>query len=373
MSSGKAELSPRLRDIQFKQELIGDLLDEHGYEGVLLSRADNFTWFTSGGNDVVHLAGERGTSTLFVTHTDRFVIANNIESGRLFQEELDDFGFELKEYPWYESPDRARDELVRSQKVASDDGLGGTPSVLEDIRSLRLSLTELERERYAQLGHDTSHAMEATCRSIQPGQTEREIAAMLSHRLIRHGMVPVVLLVAADQRIGQFRHPVPTDRKVEKTCMVAVVARQYGLHASTTRVVSLGPPDADLARRHQACCMVDATFIFFSRPGQPAAEVLRRAKRIYEKTGFPDEWTLHHQGGITGYAPREDRITPDSTRQLREHMAIAWNPSITGTKSEDTILIDDAGFQVLTNTLRWPSVVVSVKGYDIPRPDILAL
>jgi len=373
MSSEEADLTPRLRDIQFKQELVADLLEEGGYDALLLSRADNFAWFTSGGNDVVHLAGEKGAASLFLTRNDRLVITNNIESPRLFEEELDDFGFQLKEYPWHENPDRLRDDLIRGRKVASDDGAGGTTSVMEQVRSLRLSLTELERERYAQLGHDVSHAMEATCRTIQAGHTEREIAGTLSHRLLRHGMVPVVLLVAADQRIGKFRHPVPTGAQVEKTCMVAVVARQYGLHASLTRMVSLGPPDADLARRHQACCMVDATFVFFSRPGEQAAEVLRRGKRIYEKTGFADEWNLHHQGGTTGYAPREERITPESTRQLREHMALAWNPSITGTKSEDTILIDDAGFHVVTNTLRWPSIVVSVKGYDIPRPDILTL
>lgn len=373
MSSEAVEPSPRLGDIQFKQELIADLLEEQGADAVLLSRPDNFAWFTSGGNNVVHLASERGVASLFVTRKERYVITSNIESGRIFQEELDDLGFQLKESPWYENPDRLRDDLIRGRKVVSDDGTGGTPAVMDQIRGLRLSLTELERERYGQLGHDASHAVEATCRGIEAGQTEYEIAAILTHRLIKKGIAPVVLLVAADERIAKYRHPVPTDRQVQKTCMVAAVARQHGLHASLTRMVSFGQPDSDLTHRHQVCCMADATFIFFSRPGEQAKEVLRRAKRIYEKHGFPDEWALHHQGGITGYAPREERVLPDSQRLLREHMALAWNPSITGTKSEDTILIDDSGFEVLTNTLRWPSLVISVKGYDIPRPDILVV
>ena len=51
--------------------------------------------------------------------------------------------------------------------------------------------------------------------------------------------------------------------------------------------------------------MVDATCIFFSRPGEAVSEVFRRAKRIYEKFDHPHEWTLDYQGSIVGYSPRE--------------------------------------------------------------------
>ena len=51
---------------------------------------------------------------------------------------------------------------------------------------------------------------------------------------------------------------------------------------------------------------------------------------------------MHHQGGVTGYAPREVKVVPGMTMSLRRNMALAWNPSVTGSKSEDTIIIDDA-------------------------------
>ena len=44
--------------------------------------------------------------------------------------------------------------------------------------------------------------------------------------------------------------------------------------------------------------MVEATCIFFSRPGEVVSEVFRRAKRIYEKFGHPHEWTLDYQGSL---------------------------------------------------------------------------
>ena len=62
--------------------------------------------------------------------------------------------------------------------------------------------------------------------------------------------------------------------------------------------------------------MVDATCIFFSRPGETVAEVFRRARRIYEKFNAPHEWTLDYQGVLIGYSPREALLTPDSNLVL---------------------------------------------------------
>ena len=155
--------------------------------------------------------------------------------------------------------------------------------------------------------------------------------------------------------------------------MLVACVRRHGLHVSLTRIVHFGSVPEELKDKHAACAMVDASFIFFSRPGEPCSEIFRRAKRIYQKTGYADQWRLHHQGGIIGYAPREVKATPDLPFPLKRHMALAWNPSITGTKSEDTILIDDDGFQFLTRTIRWPTLRIKVKGVEVRRPDILSL
>ena len=51
----------------------------------------------------------------------------------------------------------------------------------------------------------------------------------------------------------------------------------------------------------------------------------------------------------------------------RDHQAFAWNPSIAGTKSEDTVLITHSGAEVLTQT---PDLPV-LESDSIERPDIL--
>jgi hypothetical protein len=54
-------------------------------------------------------------------------------------------------------------------------------------------------------------------------------------------------------------------------------------------------------------------------------------------------------------------------------MAYAWNPTVQGAKSEDTVLVTDDGFEVLTDTGQWPATVVDAYDYEavLERPDVL--
>jgi antitoxin VapB len=49
----------------------------------------------------------------------------------------------------------------------------------------------------------------------------------------------------------------------------------------------------------------------------------------------------------------------------------AWNPSITGTKSEDSILVGETANEIITEIADWPSINVQVGQQVIKRPAIL--
>ena len=96
-----------------------------------------------------------------------------------------------------------------------------------------------------------------------------------------------------------------------------------------------------------------------------------RQRRIYEKFNHPDEWTLDYQGSIVAYSPSELVLRPDSPNTLQPNTAIAWSPSVGSTRSEDTVVIDQRGYEVVTEAQVWPKIEVVVKGFPISRPGIL--
>ena len=70
--------------------------------------------------------------------------------------------------------------------------------------------------------------------------TEREVASRSADALAAVGIDALVTLVAADDRVKRFRHPVPTDLQWKKVLMIVVCARRGGLIASLTRIVCDG-------------------------------------------------------------------------------------------------------------------------------------
>jgi antitoxin VapB len=155
--------------------------------------------------------------------------------------------------------------------------------------------------------------------------------------------------------------------------MLVLCGRRQGLVCSLTLFVHFGRLPDDLRRKAEAVARVDATFLAATRPGQTLGDILKRARAAYAEVGFSDEWTLHHQGGPAGYEPREVIATPGSMDTVSVGQVYAWNPSITGTKSEDSILVGGTGNEVLTAIEGWPTLTARVNGQAFARPAILEI
>jgi antitoxin VapB len=70
---------------------------------------------------------------------------------------------------------------------------------------------------------------------------------------------------------------------------------------------------------------------------------------------------------------REMVALPGSRESVFYRQVYAWNPSITGTKSEDSILVGAQDNEILTRIADWPTLPVSVSGREIERPAILEI
>ncbi len=356
----------REAEIEIKRERVRRFLTAHGLDGVLMTQQSAFSWYTGGGNGFVALASVEAAGSILAMQGRDVLITDNIEAPRLQAEEVGGFGFEVVSFPWHRPEERAKVlEKIGAKRIATDVELG------DAFRQLRYVLTEREIERYRMLGKDTGASVAEVCRTIRLGESEFQIAGRLAESLFSKEITPIVLLVAADDRVRQFRHPIPTSRKVGRCAMVVVCARKGGLIVSVTRLAHFGELSPDLRRRRDSLVRIDAAFLAHTRPGVKVRTVFEKAVAVYRTEGFEDEWQLHHQGGGTGYEPRDFKGTPDCSEIVRAHQAYAWNPSIAGTKSEDTILVGPEGFEVLSETPDWPMIAVQVEGQTLARPDIL--
>jgi len=361
-----------MKELDVKLKRVRKFLGENRLEAVLLSRQANFSWITCGGDSHVVMGSEQGVASALVTKKNIFIVTNNIETLRIKNEELEN-GFKILSYNWYEENEKVK--LIRKicslNRLGTDTGFAGAKNITKDFAGLRYRLTSEEIKRYEALGKDCAISMDKTCRCVKKGDTEHEIAAKLAKEMLEKGIAPIVLLVAADDRIKKYRHPIPTFNKVKKYAMLVLCGKRYGLILSMTRIVHFGKLSAELKEKHSAVLKADACFILGTKPGKKISDIFRCAADTYKYTGYADEWKLHHQGGATGYEGRDYKGTPGSNEIALENQAFAWNPSITGTKSEDTIITTGQGIKVISVIKNWPMITLGCCGEKIKRPDIL--
>ncbi len=363
------------RMAQKRLERLRTLMRQTGTDGILLRKRRHFSWLTGGRQNYIVQTSDLGVADLLIFPDTLYCVTLKMEEARIREEELFDLECEWVVLEWYEGTDRAIADLCRGKRIGLD-GLPTVPGVDgvdlgRQIAELSYVLDDEEIARYRRLARTAAQALEATCRHIQPGMSEYEIQAELARRVIREGINPHVMLVATDERIFRYRHPIPTVKKLERYAMLVLCAERGGLIANATRFVHFGPLPVEVQVNREKLARIDLAMNLATRPGVLIKEVFRRGVEMYAQLGFPDDWRYLHQGGPTGYATREFLATPDCEGVVQAGQAFAWNPAIRGVKSEDTILVGTDENEFLTHTGDWPYLSVEQDGRVYQRPDIL--
>jgi Xaa-Pro aminopeptidase len=358
-------------EVRTKLERVRALMSQHGVGTLWLRRADNVAWLTGGVDVAVNTADTFGVASLVVTNDDCAIWTTTIEAPRLRSEDhVEDRGIAVKVTPWEEPG-----EIPIGSSLGVDSALEGAKDLSTELRALRMQLLPVEVARFRRLGKICADAMHASIYRTRPGMTEWEIAAVLGQETRSRGATPIVVLIATDERVFHVRHPMPGNRVMDKYAMLVLCGRKEGLVCSVTRLVHYGPLPADLRHRTEACAHVDAAMIAASKPGVTLGEIFAVAQDAYARAGFDGEWKMHHQGGPAGYSAREFLAVPGEKIALDAGVACAWNPSISGTKCEDSILVTEAGLppEIVTVIDGWPTLPVTVDGQTFSRPLILDL
>jgi len=356
--------------------LIKSFLNINNYEGILLSRTDNFAMATGGKRNYIWKYTDIGANSLLIDKNGKiYYVGNNIEEPRIVEEELEDFPCEKISFLWFEDTPsdvvRKYFSIKDETKWVSDDGSLGK-NVNNELAIIRALLTETELEKYKELGRMASEAMVSTLKEIKQGDTEIDISARLIYEGHKRGCLVPVSLIASDERIEKYRHPLPTEtslllkkesKRIKNIVMVVGCFLKEGLVVSLTRFKQVGKISQELKSAFERICAVDALMQEATVPGKTLGDVFEKCIEAYKQMGFPEnEWYNHHQGGATGYAGRTCKGKPGEEfpvldtyypsllkNELGNNIpfgtAFAWNPSAKGVKSEDTFILYPNGIK----------------------------
>lgn len=360
---------------QKKIDKVHNFCKQKDADGALLNRCENFSWMTYGGRSHITLNTVEGEAKLLIIDKEVHLFANNIEMKRLLTEEIPEEitnKFILHEYKWWEGNSELKN-ILKNKKILSDSFFLDT-IFSDDLNKLRIKLDHLEMENYRELGKICDDILYKTAHEITPYMTELEVQGLLYNKLMNKNIEPVLALVFSDISRVTYRHNLPRDIKLGKRVFFSICARKRGLIISATRSM-LFIPDTSLVSQHEKNCYIDSIAIYNSQPEAKLNSVFQKIQIAYEEVGFKGEWMKHHQGGLAGYKAREMTANPSTDYKFEEGVSIAWNPTICGTKSEDTALVfsDDNEIISFPSDSKWPELIINIEDNKVRRPNILLI
>ena len=339
---------------------VRELASAKGLEAVVIRRNPNLAW-AIGGRVHVPLTTDAACFDLVIYQDRVLAITNAIEAPRLIAEEFPS-EIEVQVIDWWQGRDG---KLPTGPKIGCDQPGSDRIDLTKEIELLRQSLIAEDVVRMRSVSVDSAIALGNALKECSSGDREVDVTARIANALWHRNLELVFIGVAGADRVRKFRHPLPTENVVGNRVVASICARRKGLIASVTRIVTFNNEDTST---YKNLLQVEAALLDATRVGAKFSEPLEAAIAAYPKFGFEnDEWTKHHQGGPTGYAPRDWPASRESAQSILNNQPIAWNPTADGWKCEDTILVTSAGVEIMSVDPGWPTLQIAGRA----RPDII--
>lgn len=369
-------IAGRKQEIAVKLGRIRAALDRNELDGLFIQKSNNFAWITAGGNNIVTRYVENGIAGILVTRGEAYCLTNSIEEPRMIDEEaIDQLGFKIVSQNWFENRQQEQifDIVGKNGKVGSDVPLSYAADANELISSLHRVFLESEIARYLHMGDMYSEVIESFMHTVRPGDSEIKIAGRLGAAMWENGLDPVLYLVCADERIYKYRHGIPTMKKLDKYLMVSCNCRYKGMVTKITRSLYFGKTPNELQKQYLQTLEIENTLACLTQPGVDDIEALNMARSMYESFSYKDMWTAHHQGGPQGYTNGYYLISPQCHSIIQKNQVYGYNPSITGTKTEDAFIVTGEKPLYVTYPVSFPKIECETGGYTFVRPGILEM
>jgi Xaa-Pro aminopeptidase len=358
----------RRADIEAKQTALLPILEAMGCEAVLLLMPAHVAWFTSGLN-VRGLIADSERPAVYTNGRQRWLICSNVDTQRLFDEELDRLGFQLKEWQWEGGRADLLASVASGRKVAADRPFPNIPMANDRLRPLLRELSGFEQAAYRDVGLAVAHAVEATARNLARGQTEEEIAGQVGHRLLHRGVEVASVTVTADGRGAKYRRAGFAGVPVTQTCVIQATGQRDGLYVTCSRTVSFGAPPEEFRVAHDLAVKLAGVYRTVTSPGNTIGRAGETGRVLLANTPHEFDWRLSQPGYGAGRFAAEELRRAGQEEPLVPGQAIIWQSRIGAAAVVDTLIVASDNPVVVTPSEEWPVKRLAVRGrpyHDIP-------
>jgi Xaa-Pro dipeptidase len=231
--------------------------------------------------------------------------------------------------------------------------------------ALRLAKDETEIAAMQRAVNIAEQALATLVPSIKIGQSEKQIAAMLSQTLTNAGSEGNAFdpIVQAGPNSAS-PHAVPSDRPIEDGDLMVIDfgALVDGYPSDITRTFAVGEISPSLKRVYETVRQANEAGRLAARPGATGRDVDRAARGVIEKAGYGD-YFIHRTGHGLGLEIHEPPyIMEGNVEPLLPGAVFTVEPGIYlpdqgGVRIEDNVVIGGDGARTLTSFSRELTIV----------------
>ena len=225
------------------------------------------------------------------------------------------------------------------------------------LNALRLRKDAAELDAIERAVAVAEIAMHNLLPQIRLGQTEKEVAAMLTRELMSSGAHTLAFepIVSAGPN-GASPHAVPTDRALQKGDLLILDwgAMVDGYVSDITRTFALSPIAEELRQVYEVVRTANEAGRAATKPGRTGEEIDAATRAVIDNAGYGD-YFIHRTGHGLGMEAHEDpSIVRGHTSPLPAGAVFTIEPGIYlpgrgGVRIEDNVVITADGCHSLTS------------------------